>query len=126
MAADTVLAAVLLAFSLSPLTSRDSDTGTAGVVVSVLLIAPLPWRRRAPVEVFRSVMLACGAELLLVDEFIGANVARPRGALHAHGLRAATAGGDRVRESRWPGHVPFAAILRQPVLHRRVRHAGWS
>ena len=113
MAADTVLAAVLLAFSLSTLTSRESDAGTAGVVVSVLLIAPLPWRRRAPVEVFALVMLACGAELLLVDEFIGANVAALVAlyTLMAYGPRRLAAIGCAVALA---GTVPFAAIFDNP------------
>ena len=75
VAADAVLAVLLLAFSLSTLTAGDSDAGVAGVVFSVLLIAPLVLRRRAPVAVFAAVMLLCGAQLPLADEFLAANVA---------------------------------------------------
>ena len=45
------------------------------VVFTVLLCAPLAVRRRAPVAMFAAVMVLCGAELLLVDSFLAANVA---------------------------------------------------
>ena len=79
----------------------------------MLLIAPLPWRRRAPVEVFALVMLACGAELLLVDEFIGANVAALVAlyTLMAYGPRRLAAIGCAVA---LVGTVPFAAIFDNP------------
>ena len=58
---------VLLAFSLSTLTGSESHAGVAGVVFSVLLIAPLVLRRRAPVAVFAAVMVVCAAQLPLVE-----------------------------------------------------------
>jgi signal transduction histidine kinase len=73
LVADSALAAVLLCFSLSTLWSEGSEPGVAELVLTVLLTAPLAFRRRAPVAVFALVMLVCGVELLFVDEFIVAN-----------------------------------------------------
>jgi signal transduction histidine kinase len=73
LVADSALAAVLLCFALSTLWSDASEPDVAELVLTVLLTAPLAFRRRAPVAVFAGVMLACGAELVFVDEFIAAN-----------------------------------------------------
>ena len=73
LVSDAVLAAGLLAFAISALFSDGADPGTTSIVLSVLLTAPLALRRRHPVAVFAAVMLACGAQLLLVDEFLAAN-----------------------------------------------------
>jgi signal transduction histidine kinase len=73
LVADSTLAAILLVFSLSTLWSGTSEPDASEVVLTVVLTAPLALRRRAPVAVFAGVMLACGAELVLVDEFIAAN-----------------------------------------------------
>jgi len=113
VAGDTGLAAVLLAFSLSTLTSETSHAGAAGVVFSVLLPAPLALRRRAPVAVFALVMLACGAELLFLDEFIAANAAALVAlyTLVAYGPRRLAAIGFGVALA---GSVPFAALFDNP------------
>ena len=113
LAADAVLAVVLLGFSLSTLTSRDSHAGVAGVVFSVLLTAPLVLRRRAPVAVFATVMVVCGVALLFVDEFIGANA----GALVAlytlvvYAPRRLAAIGFAVMLA---GAAPYAAVFDNP------------
>ena len=65
---------MLLAFSVSTMTGERNDATPAAIAVTVLLIAPLALRRRAPVAVFAAVMVACGLELLLVDQFLAANV----------------------------------------------------
>jgi len=75
LAGDAALAVVLLGFSLLTLAGEESDAGVAGIVFSVLLTAPLVFRRRAPVAVFAAVMLACGGQLLFVDEVLAANFA---------------------------------------------------
>jgi signal transduction histidine kinase len=113
LVADTCFAAVLLALSLGSLTSRESDAGAAGVVFSVLLIAPLPFRRRAPIAVFAVVMVICGVELLVVDEFLGANVAAMVAlyTLVAYGPRRLAAIGCGVALA---GTVPFAAVFDNP------------
>ena len=56
------------------MTGERNDATPAALAVTVLLIAPLALRRRAPVAVFAAVMVACGLELLLVDQFLAANV----------------------------------------------------
>jgi signal transduction histidine kinase len=107
LVADAALAAVLLAFSLSTLWGDEFDPGAAEIVLSVLLTAPLVFRRRAPVAVFAAIMLACGAELLLIDDFIAAN----SGALIAlytlvaHAPRRTAAAGFATALA---GSVPFA------------------
>jgi signal transduction histidine kinase len=73
--ADVALALIVLAFSLSTMTSDRNDASATAIVATVLLIAPLAARRRAPVAVFAAVMVACGLELVLVDQFLAANVA---------------------------------------------------
>jgi hypothetical protein len=67
-AGDAPLAVVILALAATTL----DQAPAAAVVVSVLLVAPLVARRRAPVAVFAAVMLACAAELVFVDEFLAA------------------------------------------------------
>ena len=113
LTADAALAAVLLGFSLSTLTSRDSHAGAPGVIFSALLIAPLAFRRRAPVEVFALVMLACGGELLFVDEFLAANAAALVAlyTLVAYGPRHLVVIGCGVALA---GTVPFAALIDNP------------
>ena len=73
--ADVALALTVLAFSLSTMTGERNDATPAAIVATVLLIAPLAVRRRAPVAVFAAVMAACALELVLVDQFLAANVA---------------------------------------------------
>jgi signal transduction histidine kinase len=107
LVADSALAAVLLAFSLLSLFGDEFEPSAANVVLTVLLTAPLALRRRAPVAVFAWVMLACGAELLFVDEFIAANA----GALVAlytlvvHAPQRLAAAGYAVSLA---GTIPFA------------------
>ena len=110
VAGDTGLATVLLAFSLSTLTGETSHAGAAGVVLSLLLIVPLALRRRAPVAVFAVVMLACGAELLFLDEFIAANAGALVAlyTLVAYAPRRLAAIGFAVALA---GSVPFATLL---------------
>jgi signal transduction histidine kinase len=107
LVADSALAAVLLCFSLSTLWSEGSEPDLAEVVLTVLLTVPLAFRRRAPVAVFAGVMLACGAELLLVDEFIGANAGALVAlyTLVAHAPRRLAAVGLAVALA---GSIPFA------------------
>ncbi len=73
--ADVALALTVLAFSLSTMTGERNDATATAIVLTVLLIAPLAVRRRAPVAVFAAVMAACALELVLVDQFLAANVA---------------------------------------------------
>ena len=61
VAADVALALTVLAFSLSTMTGERNDATAAAIVSTVLLIAPLAVRRRAPVAVFAAVMAACAA-----------------------------------------------------------------
>jgi signal transduction histidine kinase len=74
-AGDAGLAALILALSLSTLTSAQYEATTAAVVVSVVLVAPLAWRRRAPVAVFAAVLVGCAAELVVADQFLAATAA---------------------------------------------------
>ena len=113
VAADAALAALLLAFSLSTLTGSDSDAGVAGVVFSVLLVAPLVLRRRAPVAVFAVVMLLCGAQLPLADEFIAANIAALVAlyTLVVYASRRLAAIGFALMLA---GAVPYAALFDNP------------
>jgi signal transduction histidine kinase len=107
LVADSALAALLLAFSLLSLFGDEFEPSAANVIITVALIAPLALRRRAPVAVFSWVMLACGAELLFVDEFIAANA----GALVAlytlvvHAPQRLAAAGYAVTLA---GSIPFA------------------
>jgi signal transduction histidine kinase len=107
LVADSVLAAVLLALSISTLWSEAAEPGAADVVLTVLLVAPLVFRRRAPVAVFAIVMVACGAELLFLDEFIAANgaVLVALYTLVAHAPRQVAAAGFAVTLA---GSIPFA------------------
>ncbi len=73
--ADVALALTVLAFSLSTMTGERNDATATAILATVLLIAPLAVRRRAPVIVFAAVMAACALELVLVDQFLAANVA---------------------------------------------------
>ena len=113
VAADAALAALLLAFSLSTLTGQESDAGVAGVVFSVLLVAPLVLRRRAPVAVFAVVMLLSGAQLPFADEFIAANVAALVAlyTLVAYAPRRLAAIGFALTLA---GAVPYAALFDNP------------
>jgi signal transduction histidine kinase len=72
VAGDAGLAAVLLALALSTFANARYDATPAAIVVTVLLVAPLVLRRRAPVAAFAAIMLGCAAELLLVDKFLAA------------------------------------------------------
>jgi len=110
LAGDTALALILLGFSLSTLAGETSHAGAAGVVFSVLLTAPLALRRRAPVAVFAIVMLACGGELLFLDEFIAANAAALVAlyTLVAYAPRRLAAIGFGIALA---GSVPFAALF---------------
>ena len=110
LAGDTGLALVLLGFSLSTLSSETSHVGAAGIVFSVALTAPLALRRRAPVAVFAIVMLACGAELLFLDEFIAANAGALVAlyTLVAYAPRRLAAVGFGVALA---GSVPFATLF---------------
>jgi signal transduction histidine kinase len=75
VAGDAGLAALVLALSLSTFTSAQYDGTVAAILVSVILTAPLVWRRRAPVAVFAAVMIGCAAELVFVDQFLAATAA---------------------------------------------------
>jgi signal transduction histidine kinase len=107
LVADSALAALLFGFSFSSLFGDEFEAGAANVVFTVLLIAPLALRRRAPVAVFAWVMLACAAELVFVDEFIVANVAALVAlyTLVAHAPQRLAAAGYAVALA---GSVPFA------------------
>ena len=76
----------------------------------MLLIGAAGLRRRAPVAVFAIVMLACGAELLFLDEFIAANAAALVAlyTLVAYAPRRLAAIGFVVALA---GSVPFAALF---------------
>jgi signal transduction histidine kinase len=71
---DAGVALVVIAFSLTALVGQTSP-GALGWIFTFALGAPLAVRRRWPIASFAAVMLLCGAELLLVDEFLAANVA---------------------------------------------------
>jgi signal transduction histidine kinase len=107
LVADSALAALLLAFALPSLFGEEYEATAANLVLTVALIAPLALRRRAPVAVFAWSMLACGAELLLTDEFIAANAAVLVAlyTLVAHAPRRLAAAGYAVALA---GSVPFA------------------
>ncbi len=106
-AGDTALAAVLLAFSLSTLFGEQFDADLASVAFTMALTVPLALRRRAPVAVFACVMLACGAELLVVDDLLAANTGALVAlyTLIAYGPRRLAAIGFAVAVA---GTVPFA------------------
>jgi signal transduction histidine kinase len=72
-AGDACIALVVFGFSLSTLVGSTADARAVDIVLTVLLCAPLVVRRRAPILAFAAVMLACGAELALVDDFLAAN-----------------------------------------------------
>ena len=100
---DAALAAVAARLLAQHAVRRGRPTpAPPGVVFTVLLTAPLALRRRAPVAVFAIVMVACGVELLLVDEFIAANVAALVAlyTLVAYAPRRTAVAG--LRPSRWP------------------------
>ena len=73
--ADTAVAMGVLALTLPTLFGEEARATAGEVVATVLLVAPLAFRRSAPVAMFAAVMLACGAELVLSDRFLAANVA---------------------------------------------------
>jgi len=106
-AADAALAAVLLALAVSTLLSARTDAGAADVVLTVALLAPLALRRRWPVAVFAAVMITCGVELLIVDDFLFANIGALIAlyTLVAHAPRRLAAIGCGVALA---GTVPFA------------------
>jgi signal transduction histidine kinase len=105
--ADTLLAAVLGGFALSTLFGEAFTATFATVLSTVLLVAPLALRRRYPVGSFAAVMLACGLELLLVDEFLAANAAALVAlySLVAYAPRRLAVAGAAVA---YAGTVPFA------------------
>ena len=74
-AVDAVLASVVLGFSLTTLVGGTAAHGAVEIALTGLLCAPLVLRRRAPVLAFAAIMLLCGAELLVVDEFLAGNAA---------------------------------------------------
>jgi signal transduction histidine kinase len=75
MATDTAIAVGVLALTLPTLFGEETRATPGEVVATVLLVAPLALRRTAPVAAFAAVMLACGAELVLSERFLAANVA---------------------------------------------------
>ena len=83
------------------------------MVFSVLLIAPLVLRRRAPVAVFAVVMLLSGAQLPFAHEFIAANVAALVAlyTLVAYAPRRLAAIGFALTLA---GAVPYAALFDNP------------
>ena len=106
-AGDVALAVTVLGFALSTMGGERPDPTVATVLVSILLAAPLVARRRAPVAVFAAVMLACGLEVALLDEFLAANVAALIAlyTLVAYAPRRLAAAGFAVALA---GTVPFA------------------
>lgn len=74
---DAALAAAVFAISLVTPLDQPPPVDAAHVVGSLLLSLPLALRLRAPVAAFAAVMLACGFELLFVENFLGANIAVP-------------------------------------------------
>jgi signal transduction histidine kinase len=72
---DSVLAGLVVAFSLTALYGETSRPSAAEIVFSVVLAAPLVARRRSPVGVFAVVMALCALQLLFVDRFLGSNLA---------------------------------------------------
>ncbi len=52
-------------------------TGPVGLVLTLALLVPLAWRRRAPVPAAVVVVVAGLAEVVLVSEFLPANLAAP-------------------------------------------------
>jgi signal transduction histidine kinase len=107
MAGDAALAVLVLAMSLSTFTSARYEATTPAVVVSVLLVAPLVGRRRAPVTVFGAVMLGSAVELVFVDQFLAATGAALVAlyTLVAYAPRALAALGYAVTLA---GAVPYA------------------
>ncbi len=67
---------VLVVLSIVVTTGPTVDTaGDAGFAVTLLLLVPLAWRRRAPVPAAAAVTAAGLVELAVVDTFLWANVA---------------------------------------------------
>ena len=69
---DVVLAGSLALFSLAV---QAGYADAAGPLVTVLLTAPLAWRRRAPVPAAAAVVLAGLLQLVVVSDFLFADVA---------------------------------------------------
>lgn len=75
VATDALLAAALLTVSFFTVGTEGSAGGTGAFLLNIALVAPLPWRRRAPVLVFAAVMLVCLAQLALVDDLLAGDYA---------------------------------------------------
>ena len=105
--ADTAVAIGVLALTLPTLFDGEARATAGEVVATVLLVAPLAARRTAPVAMFAAVMLACGAELVLSDRFLAANVAALLAlyTLVAYAPRRVAAAGVAVAMA---GTIPFA------------------
>jgi signal transduction histidine kinase len=72
---DSVLAALVVAFSLSALYGETGHPSGGELVFSFVLAAPLVARRRWPAGVFALVMALSALQLAFVDRFLGSNLA---------------------------------------------------
>ncbi len=72
---DALIAGPLLLVAFYVVGTEDTAGGVTGAVLTFALVAPLPWRRSAPAAVFTLVMLACLAQVVLVDELLAADFA---------------------------------------------------
>jgi signal transduction histidine kinase len=104
---DAAVALLVLLFCLTTLVGESVDTDALDVLLTVLLCAPLAVRRRAPVAAFAAVMVVCGVELLVADEFLAGNVAALVAlyTLVGYAPRRVAAAGTAVALA---GTVPFA------------------
>ncbi len=119
MVADTAVAVGVLALTLPTLSDEEARATAGEVVATVLLVAPLAWRRTRPVATFAAVMLACGAELALSDRFLAANVAALLAlyTLVAYAPRRVAAAGVAVAIA---GTIPFALHFDEFAREDRV------
>ncbi len=110
VASDSALAVTVLVFCASTLFGDEVEPSAAELAWTVLLVAPLVLRRRAPVAVFAAVMLACAGQLVFVDRFLAANAAALIAlyTLVAYGPRRLAAIGFGVALA---GTVPMVALV---------------
>ncbi|MSW64813.1 MAG: sensor histidine kinase, partial [Actinobacteria bacterium] len=105
----------LLGLVLLALFSNTTDYSPTEWLLSVGLLAPLAWRRRAPVPAAGVVVAVGLVELVVTQEFLAANVAAP---MMVYALAAYA--------PRWAGRAGLAAGLVGAGLATIRYFGGWS